>query len=220
MTEPEDVQLSTRARAILGAARRDDPPPEVLAALRRKVVPTPRGGGPGGASVAGAALGAAAIGAALFFWWSVDEAPPTPPPVASPDGSEVAATEVTPPSPSVPVMRPEPEELSAPVTEASSEGSSEAPARAPIDEASYVESIRQALERQPARAVRLARRHPSLYPDGLLAEEAGALEAEGLARSGELEAARSRADALYARFPSTPYRRRIERAIEQSRTPE
>lgn len=203
MTEPEeDVQLSDRARAILSAARQADPPPAALAALRRKVVSTPPGGGPGGASVAaGAALVALAIGAALFFWPAA--APPAAPAPPAPVPAAVEPSAFAPP----PAVVNEELPLAA--------GSDPSPVAArTIDEASYLESIRRALERQPTRAVRLARRHPVLYPEGLLSEEAAALEAEGLARSGDPEAARTRADALYARFPSTPYRRRIERAIE------
>lgn len=214
MSEPEGVELSARARAVLRAARHGDPRPEAVAALRRKVVPPPRGGG-GSIALGGAAL--AALVAAAFVAW-----PSTPPTDAlrarpiTPAPAAPAAPVVSPAAPAAQIEI-EPEPVVPPPAEVPETRRPAAPA---IDEAAYVESIRRALDGQPDRALRLARRFPSLYPDGLLAEEAAALEVEAIARNGQHEAAQARAESFYARYPRTPYRRRLERALSESSPPE
>jgi hypothetical protein len=209
MTEP-DVPLSARARGILDAARSGDPSPEALSALRARVIP-PAGGGSGLAPAAGsglmlrvAALGVGVVALGVLIAWPRSEPPPVvEPPLVAPA-----------PAPSAPAADPLP--LVAPVVAPAEDRALEP--EPPMDEARYLESIRRALDRQPARALRLARRFPALYPDGLLAEEAAALEVEALARTGA--DARALAETFASRYPRSPYRRRIDRAIAESTSAE
>jgi hypothetical protein len=80
-------------------------------------------------------------------------------------------------------------------------------------EALLVERARQALARDPARTLALARRHRELHRGGAHAEELAMLSIEALAALGRHDDARREARAFLARHPSSIYRQRIERAL-------
>jgi hypothetical protein len=88
--------------------------------------------------------------------------------------------------------------------------------RPALDEAEYIESVRRVIEVNPLRALRLTRAHSSRFSAPTLTEEAQALQVEALARLGRESDALRSAHVFFARYPETPYRRRIERVLDPS----
>lgn len=208
-----DVALSASARTLIATARGGDPSPAELAALRQRVLGQVGGGTPPRASPprvfprAVAAGGLVVISAAL--WWlgsSSGGTAPTSPNIVAPRPVDpiAAPEELRPEVREAPPLPLTPPALAAEADEESDE---------PRDEAAYLESIRVLLDRNPARAARLSHRHDTLFPEGLLAEEAAALEVEALARSGRGDEAREAARRFFSQYPSTPYRLRVGRAL-------
>lgn len=211
MSDERD-ELSPLSRSVLSKAREQDPTPEAIEALRRALAPQLGGGGGGGGG------GSAPVRTRARVWvgagvattlalliglaaWPRAEVPPTP--VAPQSEMPPALPEVvTPPAPAPPPVE-APERVPAPAPRAA----------ATPDEPAYIDSVRRALDTQPQRALRLARRHHERFPEGLLGEEAEVLEIEALARLGQREAAAARASAFYAQHQASPYRRRIDRAL-------
>lgn len=206
MSDERD-ELSPLSRSVLSKAREEDPSPEAVEALRRALAPQLGGGGGGGGSApvrtrvwlgAGVATTLALL-IGLAAWPQTSVAPtPIMPPIEAPAVPEVVVLPTPAPTPAVvPEALPEP-----------SPRTSITP-----DEPAYIDSVRRALDTQPQRALRLARRHHARFPEGLLGEEAEVLEIEALARLGQREEAAARASSFYAQHATSPYRRRIDRAL-------
>lgn len=73
--------------------------------------------------------------------------------------------------------------------------------------------IRALLKRDPAAAHRALLAAQREFPDGLLTEEREGLDAIALARSGDLERARTQAHRFIARYPKSPLRPQLERLL-------
>lgn len=227
MSDQDPVELTELSRTLLRRAREGDPAPAELEELRRAVLAKMGPGGGSGGTPASRprspvliAAGAAGVIALLVGGYVGVGALTARPeqdtasviePSASPRSAS-RASEVAPSPGSVPPQVAPDQRALARAHTARDETArrDEGDAR---DEAAYVESIRRALETDATRALRLARRHRALFPDGLLGEEAEALEVESLARLGRGEQAASRARDFFERHPSSPYRRRLERAM-------
>lgn len=208
MSDERD-ELSPLSRSVLSKARAEDPSPEAIEALRRALAPQLGGGGGGGSPpvrtsarlwVSAAVATTLALLIGLAAWPETRVAPtPTAPPIEAPPAVPEV---VVPPTPAptqalVPEVVPEPTPRTA-ITP---------------DEPAYIDSVRRALDTQPQRALRLAQRHHARFPEGLLGEEAEVLEIEALARMGQRAEAEARASSFYAQHATSPYRRRIDRAL-------
>lgn len=77
-------------------------------------------------------------------------------------------------------------------------------------EATLLASARSALKSDPARALRLTQQHRELYPTGVLAQEREVIAIEALRKTGDVAAARSRADNFRAQHPSSIHRQKVE----------
>jgi hypothetical protein len=126
-------------------------------------------------------------------------------PVAMPPASVVRRrTVVAPPEPQViPSTAFAPEPPKAP--------SSRPPRRArePEDELAVLEEARRLLSNNPAAALALTRDHALRHPAGAFAEEREALAIEALRRLNRNEEASARLRDFEARYPRSPYRRRL-----------
>lgn len=204
----EGDELSSLSRDVLAKAREGDPPPEAMDALRRALAPQLGGGGGGGAATPrmqprtwmwAAGSVTLAVMLSVAAWPNAPEVASTPRrPMPEASRVEVVPTRVE-PAPATPETTPE--QLAPP------------PRPRRENEPAYLDSIQRALESDPGRALRLAQRHHARFPEGLLGEEAEVLEIEAHARLGQLQLAQAGASAFYARHPSSPYRRRIDRAL-------
>jgi hypothetical protein len=78
-------------------------------------------------------------------------------------------------------------------------------------------AARRALSTEPARALGLADEHARRFPSGMLGQEREAIAIEALTRLGRASEARSRAKNFLGRFPRSPYRARVEKALTCAR---
>jgi len=67
-----------------------------------------------------------------------------------------------------------------------------------------------------AGALRLLEQTRRQFPSGILAQEREALSVEGLVRSGQLAAARLRAQEFLRTFPASPHTARVQAALERA----
>jgi len=82
-------------------------------------------------------------------------------------------------------------------------------AREPEDELAVLEEARRLLPNNPAAALALTRDHALRHPAGAFAEEREALAIEALRRLNRIEEASARLRDFEARYPRSPYRRRL-----------
>jgi hypothetical protein len=111
--------------------------------------------------------------------------------------------------------RDKPEPTASTTPEPAPSAASAAPkAAAPnTEEYRLLREARRALSTDPARALALAEEHASRFSGGMLGQEREAIAIEALSRLGRTGQASSRAQAFLRRFPNSPYRNRIERAV-------
>ncbi len=127
-----------------------------------------------------------------------EEAPEHPPVEASPPAPRIEAPAPTPPEP---VIDTAPEARPAPA-EARSEGPTEG---------ALLLAARVALRTEhPARALALTTQHETRFPRGTMREERDVIAIEALMQLGERGRAERRKDAFLQRYPSSPYRARID----------
>lgn len=119
--------------------------------------------------------------------------------------AELSAPRETIPSPSPSLQRPsaKPRPGSAGVNRAGSE-------------LELLQRAQSVVASDPSRALSLTNEHVRDYPSGEFVQEREMLAIEALARLGEKQAARRRADALLERFPRTPYSAKIEMLLGRS----
>lgn len=84
------------------------------------------------------------------------------------------------------------------------------------DEFQLLRNARSALASTPTRALSLTSEHERLFPSGMLTQEREAIAIEALLRLGRRVEADARAERFLARFPTSPYRARIESARKAS----
>jgi hypothetical protein len=89
--------------------------------------------------------------------------------------------------------------------------SPEKPRRA--DEFELIQRAQDKLASEPARALAILQEHARLFPTGELTQERETMAVEALVRMHRIPEARTRANALLARFPRTPYVARLESAL-------
>ncbi len=89
--------------------------------------------------------------------------------------------------------------------------SSEKPRRE--DEFELIQRAQDKLASEPARAMAILQDHARLFPAGELTQERETMAVEALVRMHRKPEARTRANALLARFPRTPYVARLESAL-------
>lgn len=85
-----------------------------------------------------------------------------------------------------------------------------------VAEADLLDRMRAA---SPARRLGLAREHEARFPEGLLVEEREALAIEALAQLARHDEAVRRADRFHARWPRSPYARRVSDALTEEIEP-
>jgi hypothetical protein len=219
------------------------PDPELVARLAERLLPRPaavpngQGEPPLGSegSFAPAATKAAlggklGLGALLFLgvplaFWIVLSSRPRRHATDAPAATQTVAALSVPSVTSIPLEE----------TRTPAEGSSTAPAAAPAtseaapaisaapvtraaplerpSELALLSEAERLRSTSPLRSLSLAEQHARLYPNGVLAEERDVLSIEALARLGRLPRAQELAARFAARYPSSPYRKRIERAV-------
>jgi hypothetical protein len=83
----------------------------------------------------------------------------------------------------------------------------------PASELSLIRDARSALAGDPARAMRLVEQHSRTFPDGALSQEREVIAVEALAKLGQSQAARARAEAFVKAHRESAYAPRLERAV-------
>ena len=81
------------------------------------------------------------------------------------------------------------------------------------DEYRLLRAARQALADHPARALDLADEHTHRFAHGMLAQEREAIAVEALVQLGREGQAKTRAQAFFVSYPSSPYRSRVEHVL-------
>jgi hypothetical protein len=228
-----DELIAADARATLGTDREQK-------AIRARVLATlglvpPGGGSPGPSGSASSGIGGAAkgllaiaivtggsVGGYLLLRDGSEATQPTRAQVTTPAAEttlhEEPATEV----PAAALPTPEPQVTATPAaakTRRDPPKSARAPAtRAePPVESDLIEAAWSALARKDSAAVFAAlRRHQCHYPSGRLAEEREALRVLALARAGQSEQARERADAFQSEYPKSIHLAAIEAALRKA----
>jgi hypothetical protein len=82
------------------------------------------------------------------------------------------------------------------------------------DEYRLLRAARQSLSDRPARALELTDEHAHRFANGMLTQEREAIAVEALVKLGREGSARTRAQAFFVSYPSSPYRHRVERALD------
>jgi hypothetical protein len=96
---------------------------------------------------------------------------------------------------------------------ATSPSSTKSPSAADLaEEHRLLRGARALLERDPSRALALTAEHERRFPNGVLAQEREVIAIAALARLGQDEAARSRADHFATDYPDSPHRDRVGEA--------
>ena len=172
------------------------------------------------------AIGGVGAGAALWLVvGSLSSAPSAPPP--SPTGPELDpsahdVTSVPPPPPSIPAPVTHDVADAAPAADALPTPAAERPsaarrrARAPRaaiapkpNEAALLQKAQSALQRDPAEALALTRRHQASFPQGVLTQEREVIAIEALERLGRHDAAKKRASAFERRYRGSVHQPRL-----------
>ena len=188
----------------------------------------------GGAKLGALALAFMGLGGTMFAF-QARTSDSTPPPVSAPATQMLAAAPPPPPStadiPSMPV-----EALPSSATPAVVVTSTAARAGAPPSPASwaapraassppsregefaFIKRAQDALASDPSRALSIAEEHARTFPAGEFVQEREVVAVQALARLGRTTEAKSRANALLARFPRTPYVPRLERELREPLT--
>ena len=152
----------------------------------------------------GALLFALGVGAGVLIHSRFFVAAPVPP---------IVITVVTPAAPVAPAVELEPR-VAQPVKPVAPTPKPAVPVATLEAERRLLEPARTALGRGlHARAIELIRKHASQFPAGQLAEEREALWVETLAQAGDLDAARTRAQALEAKYPDSLFLAVVKRAV-------
>jgi type IV secretory pathway VirB10-like protein len=230
-------ELPSELRAELARSRRAGHDYDVLANLPRlraaldAAAHAPADGGSADASTSGALHAApaawkiavliAAVGTTALGAWSLQRrqpaatAPaPAPQHVAPPAEPQPSVQAVAPaPSAAAPAA-PEPAAPN-PVVAAQPESNAQPAARSSRREIAQLVRIRALLERDPNAAYRLAQQSEREFPRGVLSEERQALQVLALAKSGDLDGAKQRAQAFFARYPQSPMRELLEEALRR-----
>lgn len=227
MSAPEDPErlvsspeVEGAVRSLLGGARDDGATPEQLARIRARLPvsgPADPGKGGGGASAAagswlagGGLVIAAVVGAVLWQGVGSRSAEPAPVVVEAPPVSSLvdSATTTVSEAPSAMVSAEIP---SAAASVAGSAVAKAVPKSIP-SESALLDAARRELGRQPLVALQFTRRHRTLYPNGVLAQERDVLEVEALARAGRGDAAKAKAEEFQRNHPDSVYGRRVKGA--------
>lgn len=82
------------------------------------------------------------------------------------------------------------------------------------NEYQLLRTARDALARDPARALALADQHARQFATGMLAQEREAIAVDALVRLGSVGPAKARAQRFLRNYPHSPYAKRIESAIK------
>jgi hypothetical protein len=239
MTEPpipprrwrEDASLRPPGGdAVLRGARPRAPSARELARLGAAVGHIGRIPQPGwhpGWKLALAAAGTAAVVAGGTFVLRAERQPPPAPQISSPPPALPAAradeeVAIAPPAEApAPVIAPAPDRPAArtPSTHARlrSRPAHATAAAVAADqlqrETRLIDAARAALAASPGRALAVLEDHRREFPSGQLAAEREFLAVEALRRMGRSDEARRRADALIARWASSPYAARARRVL-------
>ena len=152
---------------------------------------------------------AVVLGGAMFAAWPARKPSVAP---AVPARSQQRAEPVVLPPPAVPAPV---VQVPAPAAPANADAPASSPALAPSSrrEIAQLVRIRALLQSDPAAAYRLAQRGEREFPRGVLSEERQALRVLALAKSGEMDAARSKAREFFDRYPQSPMRELVEAAV-------
>ncbi|MCA9579600.1 MAG: outer membrane protein assembly factor BamD, partial [Myxococcales bacterium] len=117
------------------------------------------------------------------------------------------------------VTRDESEPATAPVTEdVAGNAPTEAAARdeALADENALITRAQSALARgRAAEALTALREHQRRFPGGRFVEEREAMTIQAMARTGQVDAARTRAERFYARYPNSLLTRAVRAAVRE-----
>jgi hypothetical protein len=212
-------------RELLHAGRKDLPSQAQLAALAARLGPIlgPMGGGPAGGGGAAPAVKAAGVSAvakgagtlavlAIVVGGIVATRTHRVPSAAAPNAraSQVVAVSapvesVEPPAPAVTVAQsPEPSAASS----AKAPHVAETPSA--LDEVTLLERAEDALATSPAHALALCDQDASLFPRGLLRQEAEVIAIDALVRLGRHAEADARAASFRKAYPTSTHQRRID----------
>lgn len=166
-----------------------------------------------------AAIGGAALGAA------VSVTPRAPHMVAAPMAARLEAPRPLastpaqleaprPPAPTAPAIAPV-----QPIAPGARADNKPRPARSASSsrEVELLLRVRQLVERDPDRALRLAAQAEREFPSGALCEEREALQVLALARRGDLDEAQRRARDFLLRYPQSPMRARLQADLRKPR---
>jgi hypothetical protein len=196
-------------RLILAAAA--PPTPTRSPALRRFSV--------------GVALGLAAVFGSVAWAsysqrWFVAKPPTVELPARPAAPPELAPRVLTPLVPSAaPVAAvsaaPPPLAVVAPPPVPPSPASASASGSSAHDDSALLQQARARIGAEPSRALTLTRDHEARYPTSALAEERQALRVEALARLGRSSEAARELEDFEARYPRSPYRRRLRSLVSQ-----
>lgn len=130
--------------------------------------------------------------------------------------NDVSETPIVPP-PSKMAARRRSERTREPTQDATSTRADEPPREAPLSEelleGALLLRARRALDAAPHTALELTAEHARQFSNGRLAPERERIAIEALARLGRLDEARARAARFVSRWPSSPHRRAVERAV-------
>ncbi|HMA95143.1 MAG TPA: hypothetical protein VKP30_20775 [Polyangiaceae bacterium] len=83
------------------------------------------------------------------------------------------------------------------------------------DEYRLLRAARDAVERDPARALSLVAQHARSFPKGMLGQEREAIAINALIRLGRMTEARERGSRFVRAYPGSPHAKRIEAAIKK-----
>lgn len=83
------------------------------------------------------------------------------------------------------------------------------------DEYRLLRAARDAVERDPARALSLVAQHARSFPKGMLGQEREAIAINALIRLGRMAEARERGSRFVRAYPGSPHAKRIEAAIKK-----
>lgn len=228
---PSRIDASSQLGRMLGAARSDPGlDPEALERVVKRAAAPPPTPPLSPLQVAALGLGVLAlVGAIGAGVWGARPAP-TPqdpitapaPPLAStapvraeaPDEREIAA-EPAPEPQAAPASIDTPEEVVARATRPARPAPPEPVAEEPPSEGALLLRARTALRHDAARALAIAEEHRVAYPEGTMRAEREVLAIEALTRLGRWDAAEQRAARFDERYPTSPYRGRVEAALSR-----
>jgi hypothetical protein len=209
---------------LLHAGRKDLPSQAQLAALAAKLGPIlgPMGGGPGGGGAApavkAAGVSAVAKGAgtlavlAIVVGGIVATRTRRVPSASSPSARATPVVAVSAPVESVDPAAPAATVAQRPEPSAASTAKAPRVAETPstLDEVTLLERAEDALATSPAHALALCDQDASLFPRGLLRQEAEVIAIDALVRLGRHAEADARAASFRKAYPTSTHQRRID----------